>query len=633
MQIPRATADSPPLPPPVTPASAIQPMHPAPVSEHRKPNSRPVLIARLDGADSKLNTSAPTTNSESEPDALVRIYGARLFDPESLAFVPHPVVTVHPASGLIVDVHTYDPAGIYIAADANTVDLREKTLLPGFVDAHVHSGQREDKVLTRASVFLHPYSETPWDDQLTKEHLAERTVRATVHARRTLQAGFTTVRGAGDADIALRACLSGRDALIPGPRYFCANRAIVATGSYGPRSGVNLGVEGVDGVTGAEVADGVDGCVRAVRRQIGAGADWIKLGPSGCFFEQTLTRTSDPNACCATPAVRHRCFNPNLPRAPACARSHVQFYAGMYVSCRGTCCEGSDSEAFITVPYHPITNLRYPPPCSAAHNLRTVVIMHMCGHQTTASAPARSRQTQPRPAPPSARSLRPRQTRSSAPRTSTGVRVAAHASHRDTIATIARQGVDTVEHGFDLAATASAHATAGKTIKALLGDAVWVPTLSAFYTSGANWERAAATFRAALAEGLDAIAVGGDTGVFAHGDNALEMRLMVQLGADWRRVLRWATLGGWRAVRSVAWEGPQGLARVERVGEMREDRRVVGDNEVPFGVIKRGWAADIVASAGDLEGNFEGAVGRDSIVFVMKAGKVYKKDGKEVVDP
>ena len=81
-------------------------------------------------------------------------------------------------------------------------------------------------------------------------------MRATVHARRTLMAGFTSVRcfmsvdirldllaqlcnrdlgteGAFDADIALRKCLSGPSALIPGPRYFCASKAIIATGSYG----------------------------------------------------------------------------------------------------------------------------------------------------------------------------------------------------------------------------------------------------------------------------------------------------------------------------------------------------------------------------------------------------------------
>lgn len=119
-------------------------------------------------------------------------------------------------------------------------------------------------------VFLHPYAETSWDDQLTKESLAERTIRATVHAKRTLMAGFTAVRCvcvvfslppsslwletailcspteakrilyAGTSEQKaqktrtwLRSCLSGPNALIPGPRYFCANRAIVATGSYG----------------------------------------------------------------------------------------------------------------------------------------------------------------------------------------------------------------------------------------------------------------------------------------------------------------------------------------------------------------------------------------------------------------
>jgi len=88
------------------------------------------------------------------------------------------------------------------------------------------------------TVFLHPYSETSWEDQVTRESLAERTIRATVHARKTLMAGYTAVRdlgteGAEDADISLRESLSGPSPIIPGPRYFTANRAIVATGSYG----------------------------------------------------------------------------------------------------------------------------------------------------------------------------------------------------------------------------------------------------------------------------------------------------------------------------------------------------------------------------------------------------------------
>jgi imidazolonepropionase-like amidohydrolase len=88
------------------------------------------------------------------------------------------------------------------------------------------------------TVFLHPYAEASWSDQVTRESVTERTIRAVNHAKATLLAGFTTVRdlgteGAGDADIGLRKCISSPVSIIPGPRYFCASRAIVTTGSYG----------------------------------------------------------------------------------------------------------------------------------------------------------------------------------------------------------------------------------------------------------------------------------------------------------------------------------------------------------------------------------------------------------------
>lgn len=101
--------------------------------------------------------------------------------------------------------------------------------------------------------------------------------------------------GASGADIQLRKCLSGASPLIPGPRYFCSDRAIVCTGSYGsctrfclagianlalvtgPKSAIHVHQEGIQGITGAEVADGKEECTKAVRRQIGAGADWIKV--------------------------------------------------------------------------------------------------------------------------------------------------------------------------------------------------------------------------------------------------------------------------------------------------------------------------------------------------------------------
>ena len=104
------------------------------------------------------------------------------------------------------------------------VDLPGATLLPGLMDIHSH-------------LFLHPYNETPWDDQVLKEAEAYRTVRAVNHARDTLAAGFTTLRdlgteGAGYADVALKRAIA--EGLTPGPRLCVAGPAIVATGSYGP---------------------------------------------------------------------------------------------------------------------------------------------------------------------------------------------------------------------------------------------------------------------------------------------------------------------------------------------------------------------------------------------------------------
>ena len=148
-------------------------------------------------------------------------------------------------------------------ADAKTVDLPNLTLMPGLIEAHSH-------------VLLHPYSETPWNDQVAHEALSLRVARATNHLRSTLMAGFTTVRdlgteGAGYADVGLKqAVMQG---IIPGPRMFVATRAIVASGTYGPKGYVPEW----DVPQGAEEADGVDSLTKVVRSQIGKGADWVKL--------------------------------------------------------------------------------------------------------------------------------------------------------------------------------------------------------------------------------------------------------------------------------------------------------------------------------------------------------------------
>lgn len=154
-------------------------------------------------------------------------------------------------------------ADIAVPADARVVELAGSTLLPGLIDAHSH-------------VLLHPYSETPWNEQVAKESASLRVARATNHLRSTLQAGFTTVRdlgteGAGYADVGLKQAVE--QGIIPGPRMIIVTKAIVATGSYGPTGYASEWTV----PQGAEEADGVDALIRVVRDQIGHGADWIKV--------------------------------------------------------------------------------------------------------------------------------------------------------------------------------------------------------------------------------------------------------------------------------------------------------------------------------------------------------------------
>ena len=145
---------------------------------------------------------------------------------------------------------------------AITVSLIGTTLMPGMIEGHSH-------------LLLYPYNQTSWNDQVLKESDAYRVSRATVHAKKTLMAGFTTVRdlgseGAGYADVGLKKSIE--DGIIPGPRMIVAGRAIVATGSYGPK-GFDTDFEVM---LGAEPADGND-LIRVVRDQIGKGADLIKV--------------------------------------------------------------------------------------------------------------------------------------------------------------------------------------------------------------------------------------------------------------------------------------------------------------------------------------------------------------------
>ena len=152
---------------------------------------------------------------------------------------------------------------VAVPTDAERVELAGTTLIPGLIEGHSH-------------LFLHPYDETRWDDQVLKEPAGLRMARAVSHAAATLRAGVTTVRdlgteGVGSYDVQLRRAVS--EGIVPGPRILATTRAIVATGSYAPAR-VSYAFEPPQG---AEEASGAEEIVRVVRDQIARGADWIKV--------------------------------------------------------------------------------------------------------------------------------------------------------------------------------------------------------------------------------------------------------------------------------------------------------------------------------------------------------------------
>ena len=203
-------------------------------------------------------------------------------------------------------------ASLRIPSDATIVDLPRVTLLPGLIDAHSH-------------LFLHPYNETSWDDQVLRESLALRTARATIHARQTLASGWILLRdlgteGAGYADVGLKEAIDA--GIIPGPHLLVATKAIVATGAYGPKAVLP---DRDPPLLGAETADGVEEITRVVRDQIGKGADWIKVyadyrwGPNGearpTFTVEELSKMVEVARSSGRPVVAHAATAEGMRRA------------------------------------------------------------------------------------------------------------------------------------------------------------------------------------------------------------------------------------------------------------------------------------------------------------------------------
>jgi imidazolonepropionase-like amidohydrolase len=384
-------------------------------------------------------------------------------------------VTARPHEGWTVLVRgdRIEAAGpsLPVPAGARVIELPGMTLLPGLIEGHSH-------------LFLHPYNETSWDAQVLSEPLALRTARAVVHARATLMAGFTTVRdlgteGAGYADVGLRQAIE--QGIVPGPRMLVATRALVATGSYGPES-----TEAESPVPqGAEEADG-DALLVAVRRQIGGGADVVKL----------------------------------------------------YGDYRWR--PGEESRATYT-----IEELR-----------QAVEIAHAAGRT-----------------------------------------VAVHASTPEGMRRAILAGADTIEHGN--AGTPEIFRMMRERNVALCPTLAATDAISRYR----GWNGAAPfpaavqekrrSFTAALAAGVR-ICMGGDVGVYAHGDNAREMELMVEYGMRPADVLIAATSGN---------------ARLFGLGDR-------------LGAVRQGLLADLVAVEGDPSTDVS-AVRR--VRLVMRGGRIYRE--------
>ncbi|HEV2749297.1 MAG TPA: amidohydrolase family protein [Gemmatimonadales bacterium] len=246
------------------------------------------LLAMLSVAAGTLAAQRPRTDTLLSALALPARAG---FAPLVPAAPAHPVLlkpdrvfdatgeAAHPGWVVLVQGDTIAAVGpaaqVRVPPDAQTIALPGTTLLPGLVDAHSH-------------LFLHPYNETLWNDQVLKEPLGYRVVEAVLHARNTLLQGFTTLRdlgteGAGFEDVSLRRAID--EGLILGPRLQVATRAIVATASYGP--GPRGFRPDLDLPQGGQAVSGVPEVLAAVREQAGRGADWIKVyadygrGPRG----------------------------------------------------------------------------------------------------------------------------------------------------------------------------------------------------------------------------------------------------------------------------------------------------------------------------------------------------------------
>ena len=162
-------------------------------------------------------------------------------------------------------------AGLAIPAGAQVIDLSRSTVLPGLIDNHTH-------ILLNGDI-----TQADYDEQLLKQSIPYRAIRATVNVRTALMHGFTTMRdleteGAMYADVDIKTAINR--GIIPGPRMFVATRSFAPTGMY-PLTGYSWELRVPEGV---QIVDGADNIRRAVREEVKYGADWIKYYSDRRYF-------------------------------------------------------------------------------------------------------------------------------------------------------------------------------------------------------------------------------------------------------------------------------------------------------------------------------------------------------------
>jgi imidazolonepropionase-like amidohydrolase len=218
-----------------------------------------VLLVLLLGPGS----AAPAQPQESPSDSSVIVKAARLLDVRKGAYLPNAAVWIE--SGRIQQVGPASEVENHAPKNAEVIDLGDATLLPGLIDCHTH-------LMARI-----PDGDNGYALNLATKSQAFRALEGAYDARITLEAGYTSVRdveneGSGYADVALRDAIN--QGLAVGPRMQVATRAIAAVGEYNP---FGVSPDLADFPTGAQMVSGIEEARRAVREQIGHGADLIKV--------------------------------------------------------------------------------------------------------------------------------------------------------------------------------------------------------------------------------------------------------------------------------------------------------------------------------------------------------------------